>query len=182
MKRDERSQTLRVGTIYFESYQAALEYHRPMHYPDTARAISRMLANGEIRMGKPPLGPGDKLHLHPDERRYYIVHCPDDSEGDVEPWDRMEFELDLIIYLPKDFGMGYEYKIENRKNDGLGVIIIDDYRNHATDALQRVGCAEIQVDMEGCVLWVKFKVHSTDEIGPLKERIYDVITRFPVKE
>lgn len=61
----------RTGTPYFISITAARQYYRPYHYEDTAAAVTRKLATGEIHIGPPPLKPGQTAA--PDQEGRYII-------------------------------------------------------------------------------------------------------------
>lgn len=51
----------RYGTCNFVSYQAAFRYYSDYHYPNTAKALDRMLQEGEIRIGPPTAKPGERV-------------------------------------------------------------------------------------------------------------------------
>ena len=46
---------LRVGTCWFISKTAAIKYYEPYGYDNTAEAVERKLAEGEIHIGTPEL-------------------------------------------------------------------------------------------------------------------------------
>ena len=62
----------RIGTPYFESYEAALQYFKPYCYADNKKAVDYKLENKEIYVGKPTLKTGEKLLINKKERRYLI--------------------------------------------------------------------------------------------------------------
>ena len=62
-----------VGTFYFVSRAAAVRYYRPYGYSETD--VSLKIADGSIRLGKPPTKPGDQLEIIDDGTRYAIVEA-----------------------------------------------------------------------------------------------------------
>jgi hypothetical protein len=65
----------RIGTSYFVSDLAAVEYYRAYENGNTIRAaisVGRKLESGQIHIGKPELKPGQKLSLIDNGTRYMI--------------------------------------------------------------------------------------------------------------
>ena len=60
------------GTSYFENKQAAVKYYTPYHYSETAAAVERKLADGEIHIGMPKPKLGERVYLNHQEGRYFI--------------------------------------------------------------------------------------------------------------
>ncbi|OYV38946.1 MAG: hypothetical protein B7Z80_08705 [Rhodospirillales bacterium 20-64-7] len=63
---------MKWGTSHFESKDAAISYYRPYGYSNTAQAVERKLADGEIHIGKPEAKPGQTVTLNREEGRYFI--------------------------------------------------------------------------------------------------------------
>lgn len=64
-----------IGTAYFVSMTAALDYYRPYGYGHNGslfRAVERKIADGEIHIGKPACEPHERLVLLDNGRRYGI--------------------------------------------------------------------------------------------------------------
>ena len=66
-----------VGTSYFVTLDAAVQYYRDYHYPSTVAAVIRKLADGEIHLGRPNLKQGERLITLDGGTRYGI------QRGDV---------------------------------------------------------------------------------------------------
>jgi len=70
-----------IGTSYFVSKAAALQYFLPYEGRDyVIDVVNRKLKAGEIHIGVPPLRPGDSLRLIDDRCRYAIR-----TAGDATP-------------------------------------------------------------------------------------------------
>lgn len=62
--------TMITGTCHFVTREAAIRYYEP--YGFDAADVQRKLDDGEIRLGEPPLQPGQKSFLVDDGTRYAI--------------------------------------------------------------------------------------------------------------
>lgn len=60
------------GTCHFVSYQAAVAYYKA-YEQDPYRAVLTKLDEGSIRIGKPPIKPGQTLTIIDDGLRYAIT-------------------------------------------------------------------------------------------------------------
>lgn len=176
-----------VGAYHFESFQAAIEFYRPMYPEYTARAVTTMLAEGAIHMGKPKLKDGERMHLHPEERRYYVVKCPEvtsNPDGSpVQTWQHLESVLSLTIYLPEGFGIGWDYEFKHDHPEGLNnVYSHTERRNHAADLLIRLGCKEYQTGIFSEIVWARFEIKDASEIDTIKQKVQSVLDRFRAQE
>lgn len=64
-----------MGTPYFISRFAAIQYYKPYNYEDTAAAVDRKIKEGDIHIGKPSsdiYGLGGRVVLNRTEGRYFI--------------------------------------------------------------------------------------------------------------
>lgn len=61
-----------VGTSYFVTRTAAIEYYRPYEGANAEAAVDRKLAAGEIHIGRPPITSGQSCVLNEEEGRYFI--------------------------------------------------------------------------------------------------------------
>jgi hypothetical protein len=64
---------MKIGTSYFRNKYHALRYYVNQSPAITIVDIERMIADGEIHTGKPPLKPGQRLMLIDDNTRYAIL-------------------------------------------------------------------------------------------------------------
>lgn len=82
-----RYQTVTVGTSYFVSMKAAVEYYMPYEgndWNDALTAVEHKLAQGDIHIGKPPLQPGDKLLIIDEGTRYAIQEAKEPELGNPQ--------------------------------------------------------------------------------------------------
>jgi len=64
-----------IGTCHFVDKQAAIRYYSDYPYDDPSKTVERKLREGEIKLGPPRLGRGERRFLN-DEGRYCIESKP----------------------------------------------------------------------------------------------------------
>lgn len=63
---------MRIGTSYFVSRHSALRYYASQEVDATLAMIDRKIADGEIHIGKPDIGPWQRLVVIDHGTRYAI--------------------------------------------------------------------------------------------------------------
>ena len=64
--------TLRVGTCHFVSRWTAVRYYAAQYGFDAGAEVEKKINSGEIKIGPPPLKPGERYALIDNDTRYAI--------------------------------------------------------------------------------------------------------------